>query len=86
VHFIGDQVVTNRLGLQPEHPGTVLNSGEKHAIVHWVDAVDGFEHEGVMMPKSLQVIDEEDYQRRARALRATGWRWLYYNAAADWPS
>ena len=84
VKWFGDQQATDHLGLQPEHPGTVLSSSEKHAIVHWVDAEGIFEHEGVMDPGHLEAIDEEDFQRRTQALRDSGWRWIYYNAADGW--
>ncbi|MBB2903277.1 hypothetical protein FHR75_004119 [Kineococcus radiotolerans] len=77
----GDRSIRDSLGLQPDHPGTVISSGEKHAIVHWVDATGVYEHEGVMAPEWLDAIDEEDYQRRAQLLRGSGWRGVYRHVA-----
>lgn len=77
----GDRSIRDSLGLQPDHPGTVISSGEKHAIVHWVDATGVYEHEGVMAPEWLVAIDEEDYQRRAQILRRSDWRGIRQHVA-----
>lgn len=74
VKFVGDQDAAHHLGVRPEHPGTVLNSGQKHAIVDWVDVEGVYQHEGVMTPEILRAIDEVDFQLLSYALRTSGWR------------
>ncbi|WP_432512285.1 hypothetical protein [Kineococcus sp. SYSU DK001] len=73
VRFVGDDHVAELLALQPGHPGRVTSSGEKHACVDWVDVQGVFQHDGVMGPEWLVAIDEDDYQRRADAVRRFDW-------------
>lgn len=73
VRFAGDQRTADLLGLQPQHPGTVTSSGEKDACVDWIDTRGVFQHDGIMGPERLVAIDEDEYRRRADAVRRSGW-------------
>ena len=73
VQFIGENHTAELLALQPGHPGRVTSSGEKDVGVDWVDVQGVFQHDGIMWPEWLVAIDEDDYRRRADAVRRSGW-------------
>ncbi|NAZ80441.1 hypothetical protein GTR02_01230 [Kineococcus sp. R8] len=73
VQFVGDERVAELLALQQGHPGRVTSSGEKHVTVDWVDVQGVFQHDGIMWPEWLVAMEEDDYRRRADAVRRSGW-------------
>lgn len=74
VRWVGSKESARYLGLQPDHPGIVAGSGEKHAVVLWVDRVGLYDPPEIINPEALKEISFEEFEALKNRILASDWR------------